>query len=73
MAHRRKWYNRLIGYEFCYNGRGIILEDVFYFEDDNSANTSTGYAMRWADEEQEFICDYKTFKEFISQTDYPRR
>jgi len=71
MARARKWYERLIGYEFCYDGRGIILEDVFYFEDEGKI-TGTGYAMRWADEDTEFICDFKAFKEYISQTNYPK-
>ena len=72
MARSRKWYNRLIGYEFSYNGRGIILTDIFYFED-NGKITGTGYEMKYSDTGETFICDYSVFKEYISQTDYPKK
>lgn len=74
-TRERKWFERLIGYEFNYNGRGIILLDIFYYEDENGKITGTGYEMKWSDDTEDygFICDYATFKEYISQTDYPKK
>lgn len=70
MAHKRTWYNKYIGYQFCYNGRGITLLDTFHFEGDNGKK-SAGFEMKFEDERYSFVCDLKSFKEYISQTVLP--
>lgn len=34
MMRRRVWYAKYIGYCFTDNGEEVILEDVFYWEDE---------------------------------------
>ena len=53
---QRKWYEKYIGY--CFNDNGKI--------------SGTGYEMRYTDNNESFICDYKVFKDIIEQTDLPR-
>lgn len=69
---QHKWYEKYIGYCFNDNGREVVLEDIFYYEDDNGKISGTGYEMRYTDNNESFICDYKVFKDIIGQTDLPR-
>ena len=42
MERKRVWYAKYIGYCFTDNGKEVILEDVFYWEDENGKNKKTG-------------------------------
>lgn len=44
MERKRVWYAKYIGYCFTDNGKEVILEDVFYWEDENGKNQRTGQA-----------------------------
>lgn len=39
MMRRRVWYAKYIGYCFTDNGEEVILEDVFYWEDEKGKKT----------------------------------
>lgn len=45
MTRRRVWYAKYIGYCFTDNGEEVILEDVFYWEDEKGKNKRTGYQL----------------------------
>lgn len=42
MTRRRVWYAKYIGYCFTDNGEEVILEDVFYWEDEKGKTREQG-------------------------------
>lgn len=43
MTRRRVWYAKYIGYCFTDNGEEVILEDVFYWEDEKTREQGINY------------------------------
>lgn len=72
MKRSRKWYEKYIGYCFNDNGREVVLEDIFYYEDENGKITGTAYQMRYTDNNESFDCDYQVFKKIADQTNLPK-
>lgn len=72
MARSRKWYEKYIGYCFNDNGREVVLQDIFYYENENGKITSTAYEMKYTDTNEVFTCDYKVFREIAKQTNLPK-
>lgn len=72
MARSRKWYEKYIGYCFNDNGREVVLEDIFYYEDEKGKITGTAYQMRYTDNNETFDCGYQVFKEIADQTILPK-
>ena len=69
---KRTWYEKYIGYCFTDNGRECILEDVFYWEDENGRNKRTGYQMFYPDTEEVLFTDYSGFMQIRKQTCLPK-
>lgn len=69
---KSNWFDKLIGYQFCYNNREFYLVDTFDLENDNGKVKCKGYGIKWCDTEDYEECNYKEFKNYISQTNYPR-
>lgn len=72
MARSRKWYEKYIGYCFNDNGREVILEDIYYYENENGKITGSAYEMRYVDNGETFNCDWEVFKEIANQTNLPK-
>lgn len=73
MARKRTWYEKYIGYCFTDNGREVILEDVFYFEDENGKNKRTGYQIYYPDTNERIMTDLSGFRPIARQTWLPGR
>ena len=69
MARERKWYSKYIGYQFADGG---ILEDVFYFTDDNGKPAGTGYEMYYPETGKYTIMGYAAFKKIADSTVLPK-
>lgn len=67
---KKQWYEKYIGYCFNNNGKETILNDIYVYEDgrkcyDLSEKQKDGTYNN-------YICDYKTFKEIVKQTVLPK-
>ena len=71
MARKRVWYEKYIGYCFTDNGREVILEDVFYWEDENGKNKRTGYQIYYPDTGERIMTDLSGFSPIAKQTWLP--
>lgn len=69
---RRTWYEKYIGYCFTDNGQEVILEDVFYWEDENGRNKRTGYQLFYPATGRTVMTDYSGFMQIRKQTCLPR-
>ena len=69
---KRTWYEKYIGYCFNDNGREAILNDVFYWEDENGKNRRTGYEMYYPKTNEWSLIGYKQFMEIKKQTCLPK-
>lgn len=63
---KRTWYKKYIGYHFQYNGKGVRLIDIYYWE-----NGKATYEFEY-DDGTGVITDTKGAKELFSQTDLPK-
>lgn len=66
---KRQWYEKYIGYCFTNNGKEVILEDVYFYEDGRkcyelSEKQADGTYKR-------YITDYKGFRSIAKQTALP--
>ena len=69
---RRRWYEKYIGYCFTDNGKEVILEEVFYWVDENGKNKGTGYTMFYPATGDRVVMDYTSFMKIRKQTCLPR-
>lgn len=72
MARRRAWYAKYIGYCFTDNGKEVILEDVFYWEDENGKSKRTGYQLYYPDANSRVFTDLSEMRRIAMQTNLPR-
>ena len=66
----REWYEKYIGYCFSDNGKEVILEDIYNFEDGRKC-----YQLVEKKEDgtyKRYITDYSVFKGIAKQTSLPR-
>ena len=64
---RKQWYEKYIGYCFNDNGREVILDDVFEYEDGRKC-----FEWHYTDDGSSFICDWKVAREIKNQTNLPK-
>ena len=64
---RKGWYEKYIGYCFTDNGKEVILDDIYRYEDGRLC-----FEMHYPKEEKAFITDYKGFMRIRKQTALPR-
>ena len=69
---RRRWYEKYIGYCFTDNGKEAVLEEVFYWVDENGKNKGTGYTMFYPATGERAVMDYTSFMQIRKQTYLPR-
>ena len=67
MANKKQWYEKYIGYCFNDNGKEVILEDIFSYEDSRK-----GYQLFEKETNKRYITDYQTFKTIAKQTNLPK-
>lgn len=72
MTRRRVWYAKYIGYCFTDNGEEVILEDVFYWEDEKGKNKRTGYQLYYPSRNETIFTDLSGIKRIARQTVLPR-
>ena len=72
MAQKRIWYAKYIGYCFTDNGREVILEDVFYWEDEKGRNQRTGYQLYYPDIGERILTDLSEMRRIARQTVLPK-
>lgn len=64
---KKQWYEKYIGYCFNDNGREVILDDVYEYEDGRKC-----YEMHYPDTGEGFITGYREFMRIRKQTDLPK-
>ena len=69
---RRRWYEKYIGYCFNDNGKEVVLEEVFYWVDENGKKKGTGYEMFYPATGMRVVMDYNSFMRIRNQTCLPR-
>ena len=72
MERKRVWYAKYIGYCFTDNGKEVILEDVFYWEDENGKNKKTGYQLYYPETNERVLTDLLEMKRIARQTVLPK-
>lgn len=72
MERKRIWYAKYIGYCFTDNGREVVLEDVFYWEDEKGKNKCTGYQLRYLDNDEVVFTDLSEMRRIARQTVLPK-
>lgn len=72
MARTRTWYAKYIGYCFSDDGQEVILEDIFYFEDENGKNQRTGYQLYYPATDERVLTDLTEMKRIANQTNLPK-
>lgn len=72
MERKRIWYAKYIGYCFTDNGREVVLEDVFYWEDEKGKNKVTGYQLRYLDNDEVVFTDLSEMRRIARQTVLPK-
>lgn len=72
MMRRRVWYAKYIGYCFTDNGEEVVLEDVFYWEDEKGENKRTGYQLYYPAKNETVFTDLSGMKRIARQTVLPR-
>lgn len=63
----KQWYEKYIGYCFSDNGKEVILQDIFRYEDGKK-----GYELYYPAAKETCITDYKVFKQITKQTVLPK-
>ena len=69
---KRVWYAKYIGYCFTDNGKEVILEDVFYWEDENGKDKKTGYQLYYPETNKRVLTDLSEMKRIARQTVLPK-
>lgn len=62
---KKQWYEKYMGYCFNYDGREVVLEDVYEYEDGRKC-------FQFSSQDGDFICDYKLMKYIKNQTVLPK-
>ena len=69
---RRKRYEKYVGYCFTDDGKEVVLEEVFYWVDENGKKKGTGYTMFYPAVGERVVMDYTSFMRIRKQTCLPR-
>jgi hypothetical protein len=67
---KNEWYEKYIGYCFTDNGKEVILNNIYTYE-----NGKKCYEMKEKQSNgtyETYICDWKTFKNIAHQTVLPK-
>ena len=72
MERKRIWYSKYIGYSFADNGKEVILEDVFYWEDEKGRNKRTGYQLYYPKTNERDFTDLSEMRRIARQTVLPK-